>query len=384
MGIKGLMKLLSESAEGSYKTAKVKNYMGRVVAIDASMQLYQFMSMVRAQQGGGPAQLLANEDGDVTSHLMGFFYRTIRLMEAGLKPVYVFDGKPPEMKGGELMKRKAEKEKAANEIKQLEETLKEQEGEDRENAVEMINKAQKRNLKVTKQHNAEAQQLLKLMGVPVILAPCEAEAQCAELCKKGKVFATVTEDMDALTFATPILLRNLTYAESRKLDVFEIHYDKILTELNLKPRQFVDLCILCGCDYSPSIKGIGPKTALKLIKEHGSLEAVLQSLDRDKYTIPDFLENNIDHIRQMFENADVTPGDQVEIKFQKADPQGIKDFLVNEKNFGAERIESGLKRLEKTKQASSQKRLDSFFKVSSAKRFNKTVTNKNNKKRQKR
>ena len=88
----------------------------------------------------------------------------------------------------------------------------------------------------------------------------------------GKVWATVTEDMDALTFGTPILLRNLTYAESRKMDIYEIHYDKILPLLELTQRQFVDLCILCGCDYASSIKGIGPKSALKLIKEHKTLE----------------------------------------------------------------------------------------------------------------
>jgi len=122
------MKLLSENADGCYKTTKVKNYMGRIVAIDASMQLYQFMSMVRSQQHGGPAQLLADENGEVTSHILGFFHRTIRLMEKGLKPVYVFDGKPPEMKSNELKKRKAEKAKAQSELKELEAKLKEGEG----------------------------------------------------------------------------------------------------------------------------------------------------------------------------------------------------------------------------------------------------------------
>lgn len=114
MGIKGLMKLLSENADGCYKTTELKNYMGRVVAIDASMQLYQFMSMVRSANHGGPAQLLADEQGETTSHLMGFFFRTIRLMEKGLKPVYVFDGKPPELKSGELEKRRAEKKKVSH------------------------------------------------------------------------------------------------------------------------------------------------------------------------------------------------------------------------------------------------------------------------------
>jgi len=227
----------------------------------------------------------------------------------------------------------------------------------------MINKAQQRNLSVTKKHNEDVQKLLKLMGVPVVFAPCEAEAQCAELCKKKKVFATATEDMDALTFATPILLRNLTYSESRKLDVFEIHYEKILSELKLKPRQFVDLCILCGCDYSPSIKGIGPKSALKLIREHESLEAVLKSLENTKYNVPKELSENVDEIRRMFEDPEVDDGSKFDkFEWKKPDEDSLKQFLVIEKQFAEDRVVNGLKRLEQSKKQTSQRRMDSFFK----------------------
>lgn len=208
--------------------------------------------------------MLTNEEGDVTSHLQGFFNRTAGLLEAGIKPVYVFDGKPPTLKGGELAKRKERRKEAEEELKEAEQRAKEAADNDKEAeaaALEDINKMEKRTIRVTKEQNEDVKKLLKLMGIPIVEAPCEAEAQCAELCKKGKVWASATEDMDTLTFATPILLRRLTRPESAKESVLEIHHAKILGPdgLNMTQDQFIDLCILCGCDYCDSIKGIGAK-----------------------------------------------------------------------------------------------------------------------------
>ena len=143
--------------------------------------MYQFLIAVR-QEGGNN---LTNEDGETTSHLMGMFYRTIRLMENGIKPVYVFDGKPPELKGHELSKRQ---EKRADAQESLEKAT---EAGDTEN----VEKFTRRLVKVTKEHGEECQKLLSLMGVPWVLAPCEAEAQCCALVKAGKVYAVGTEDM---------------------------------------------------------------------------------------------------------------------------------------------------------------------------------------------
>jgi flap endonuclease-1 len=103
------------------------------------------------------------------------------------------------------------------------------------------------------------------MGVPVITAPCEAEAQCAELAKKKKVYATATEDMDALTFRTPKLVRRLTFSQGggskdKQQPILELDLETVLAGLELTYEQFVDLCILCGCDYCSTIKGVGPKT----------------------------------------------------------------------------------------------------------------------------
>jgi flap endonuclease-1 len=158
----------------------------RKVAIDASMSLYQFLIAVR--QEGGAA--LTNESGETTSHLMGMFYRTIRMVDNGIKPVYVFDGKPPQMKAGELEKRKEKRDVAQAALDKAKE----------EGDMEEVDKQNRRLVKVTKDHVNDVKVLLKHMGIPYVDAPCEAEAQCAELVKSGKVYAAGTEDMDALTF----------------------------------------------------------------------------------------------------------------------------------------------------------------------------------------
>lgn len=259
-----------------------ENYTGRKIAIDASMAMYQFLVAVRSSGpgGNGAAAMLMNEAGEVTSHIQGMFNRTIRMMAGGIKPVYVFDGKPPQLKGGELAKRLAKRAKAENDLaaaKAAEE-------------VDDINKYSSRLVKVTRQHNEDCKELLRLMGVPVIDAPCEAEAQCAELARKNKVFATATEDMDALTFRTPKLVRKMTFAQTKgkeKQLIMEIDFAAMLAGLDITYEMFVDLCILCGCDYCSTIKGIGPKTALKLIKQYKSIENVVKNLDKDKFKVPD-------------------------------------------------------------------------------------------------
>jgi flap endonuclease-1 len=173
------------------------------------------------------------------------FNRTIKMLTAGVRPCYVFDGKPPQMKGGELEKRLAKRNKAEVDLAAAKEA-----GDN-----EDVDKFSRRLVKVSRQHNEDCKTLLRLMGVPVIDAPCEAEAQCAELAKKGKVYATATEDMDALTFRTPKLLRKLTFSSGKDIKILEIDTETVLTGLGLSYEQFVDLCILCGCDYCNTIKG---------------------------------------------------------------------------------------------------------------------------------
>lgn len=201
---------------------------------------------MRSDDGsGGPSAQLMNEAGEVTSHLQGMWYRTIKFIENGIKPVYVFDGKPPTLKSGELAKRTAAKEKAVEALEEAKEA----------GNVEDMERFAKRTVRMGKEHIEDCKKLLRLMGMPVVEAPCEAEAQCAALAKADKVYAAASEDMDTLTFGTPRLVRRMWASEAAKLPILEINLDKALTGLGVSMDQFVDVCILAGCDYAEPIKG---------------------------------------------------------------------------------------------------------------------------------
>ncbi|XP_040184361.1 flap endonuclease 1 [Rana temporaria] len=346
MGIQGLTKLIADVARGAIKENDIKSYFGRKVAVDASMCIYQFLIAVR-QDGN----LLQNEEGETTSHLMGMFYRTIRMVENGIKPVYVFDGKPPEMKSGELAKRTERRAEAEKQLQAAQEA-----GE-----VENIEKFNKRLVKVTKQHNEECKKLLSLMGIPYVDAPCEAEATCAALVKAGKVYAAATEDMDALTFGTPLLLRHLMASEAKKLPIQEFHLSRALEDIGITQEQFIDLCILLGCDYCETIRGIGPKRAIELIRQHRSIEEVLDNIDLKKYPVP---ENWLyKEARQLFLEPDVVDINEIELKWQDPDDEALVAFMCGEKQFNEDRIRNGAKKLTKNRHGSTQGRLDDFFKV---------------------
>lgn len=346
MGITGLSKLIFDKAPSSVKENDIKNYFGRKVAIDASMAIYQFLIAIR--QDGNQ---LTNDEGEVTSHIAGLFYRTIRMLENGIKPVYVFDGRPPQMKSGELAKRQERRAEAEKKLAEATEA-----GEQEE-----VDKFQRRLVKVTKQHMDDCKKLLRLMGVPVIEAPTEAEAQCATLVKAGKVYATATEDMDALTFASNRLLRHMTYSEARKMPIQEFILERVLQEMDMTQEQFIDLCILLGCDYCESIRGIGPKRAYELVKQHKSIEEILQKIDTKKYTVPE--EWMFKEARSLFVNPDVSPCDDIELKWREPEEENLIEFMCKEKGFNEDRIRNGIKKLIKSKKQSTQGRLDDFFKV---------------------
>lgn len=346
MGILGLSKLLADIAPHVIKETDIKTYFGRKVAIDASMSLYQFLIAVRSE-----GAQLTTADGEPTSHLVGIFYRTIRLLENGIKPVYVFDGKPPEMKSGELgkrMEKRAEAQKALDKATEA------------GDAAEM-EKFNRRLVKVTRHHATEAKELLGLMGVPYIEAPCEAEAQCAALVKAGKVFATATEDMDALTFGSSVLLRRLTFSEARKMPIQELHFNKILEGLELNHEEFIDFCILMGCDYTDTIRGIGPKKAIDLIRKHKSIEEILKNIDTEKYPPP---ENwNFTGARDLFLNPEVADATDMELKWGEPDEEGLVKFLCGDRQFSEDRVRGGVKKLLKARGTGTQARLDGFFTV---------------------
>ncbi|ESL10049.1 flap endonuclease-1 (FEN-1) [Trypanosoma rangeli SC58] len=350
MGILGLSKLLYDRSPTAIREHELKNYFGRRIAIDASMTIYQFLIAMKGFQDGQGVEL-TNEAGEVTSHLNGLFARTLRMVDEGLRPIYVFDGKPPTLKASELQ----ERQRRAEEAQQLFEAAKE-EGND-----ELMEKMSKRTVRVSKEQMGEAKKLLRLMGIPVVQAPSEAEAQCAELVKKKKAWAVATEDMDALTFGAPVMLRHLTYSEAKKRPIAEFHLDEVLIMTGLTMPQFIDLCILLGCDYVPKIPGIGPQKAWEGIKKHGNIETLLKSLDTARHTVPDGF--HYEEARQFFLAPEVTPGEEIDIQFREPDEEGLIKFLVEEKLFNRDRVVKGIQRLRSALTRKTQGRLDQFFTI---------------------
>jgi flap endonuclease-1 len=386
MGIKGLMKLIKEVSPESVIERNKKHYVSKIIAIDASMQLYQFMIQIRIQGSDGIEESLTDKNGEITSHILGFFTRTINLLELGIKPIYVFDGKPPAFKFKELKKRSEQKKKASAEVESLMSKLKVSEqvldDHDHDHEVVMednidssmdietdqdteqaelrstINKLNKRNVHITKEQINDIKKLLTYMGVPYVDAPGEAEAQCAELVRTGKAYAVGTEDMDCLTFGAKVMLKSLT--DSRTKMVQEIHLDKVLSGMKLSYEQFIDLCILCGCDYSGTISGIGPKKSIQLIRKHGSIEEILKSINRDKHYVSETLDNDLEEVRSLFTEPDMIKGSEIKIKFNSVDKDNLIRYLVSEKCFSRERVERSIKKIEPMQ---GQKSIDSFFKV---------------------
>lgn len=220
----------------------------------------------------------------------------------------MFDGKAPFLKSGELAKRSERRKEAQAQLDQAKEL------ED----VEKISKFNKRLVKVGRKHNDDCKRLLRLMGLPIIEAPSEAEAQCAEMCKDGLVYATATEDMDGLTFGSPRLIRNLSSGSGEKFKEYQL--ERVLSALGLNQRQFVDLGILMGCDYCDSIKGIGGKKGLELILKFGSIENILEK----KYNISTFIEVDIDYGDRKIEEV------PEEIKEPKEEQMDIDESQVED------------------------------------------------------
>lgn len=348
MGIKGLMNFLAQNAPASIKETTFPALTGRRVCIDASMSLYQFMIAIQTGDNYGS---LTNDAGEVTSHISGILSRVVRLLENGIRPVYVFDGKPPELKSGELMKRSERRREAEAALKQAIE-----EGND-----EDIKKLQSRTVKVTKQHNDDIKELLGYLGVPVVQAKHDAESQCAKMVAKGMCYAVGTEDLDALTFGANVQVRhlNFTEAKSKTHPVLEIHLEQALKGLGLTMEQFVEFCILCGCDFCDTIRGIGPQTAFKWIKEQGSMEKLLNSLDKTKYSIPENFD--WETAKEYFLNPPLVDEDELQLELRPVDEEGLKNFLVTKHSFAEKRVENVLEKLKKSKTKVAQTRLENFF-----------------------
>ncbi len=317
---------------------------GKAIAIDAYNTLYQFLSSIR-QPDGTP---LMDAAGRVTSHLSGLFYRTTRFIEAGIMPVFVFDGTPPAFKHDTLEKRKMIKEEAA---KRFGEALK-------RGDIEEARKASRASSRLTGEMAEEAKRLLGLLGVPVVQAPSEAEAQAAHIAKKGNAWAAASQDYDSLLFGAPRLARNLTITGRKKLPNKEtyveikpevIFLNSALSKLGITQEQLITIGILVGTDFNAGIRGIGPKKALQLVKSRSANEIFAEN---------DFGSDDPAAVLDFFANPPVT--DDYEIKWEKPDEEKIKMMMVDGHSFSEERVAKVLETLGK-KSPYGQKNLGSWL-----------------------
>lgn len=324
---------------------------GRIIAIDGYNALYQFLAIIRQPDGS----LLMDSQGRVTSHLSGVFYRTANLIESGIKPVYVFDGKPPELKSLEIKRRVEAKREAAKEYKAALE---------RGDMVSARKVAQATS-KLTREMVEQAKRVLEAMGIPSVQAPSEGEAQAAYMNKKGDAWATVSQDYDALLFGAPRLVRNLTISGRRKLPGKPVYVDlepeivrleEVLKEMKVSRGQLIDIGILLGTDFNPDgFRGIGPKKAYKMIQEYGTLKKALE--EKKLETDPAL---DIDAITDIFVNPQTT-GDY-RLSWGQVNGAKLKEILVEEFDFSTERIEAAVGRMEKTrKEQGRQSNLEKWF-----------------------
>jgi flap endonuclease-1 len=333
----------------------LKKLFGRSVAIDASMSIYQFLIAMKGFENGESLEL-QNAKGEVTSHLVGLWSRTLKLIDEGVRPVYVFDGTPPDLKRKELEKRK---ERAAAATAAL--AVAKEDGDD-----DAMEKEAKRTVRLTKEQVAECKRLLTLMGLPIVQAEGEAEAQCVALVKAGRAWAVATEDMDALAFGAPILLRHLGASDAKKRPVVEYRIERVLQQLGFSQAMFIDLCILLGCDYCRRIPGVGEKRAFEGIQKYTTIEAFVESLDKAKFPLPEGYLETVAQARKLFVEPPVVAPAEVAIAFSEPNAEGLMQFLVGEKLFDQGRVEKGIERLRKALAQKTQMRLDSFFTVTRA------------------
>ena len=313
---------------------KLEDLGGKSIAIDAYNALYQFLAIIR-QPDGTP---LRDGSGRVTSHLSGLLYRTSNLVEMGIKPIYVFDGVPPELKELEIKRRARVKEEAAV---RYEKALKEGKIQEARVYAQATSRL--------KDYMAEdSKRLLNLMGIPWVQAPSEGEAQAAYLAQRGHADYCASQDYDSLLFGAPRLLRNVTISGRRRLpskNVFIevvpeiVELDQVLKQCGITYEQLVDVGVLIGTDFNPDgIEGLGPKTALKLIKEHGTLEQALPFVKNAEFPVEP------QRIKEIFLKPPVT--DDYKIEWKEPDVEALVRFMVGERDFSEDRVRKTLERMQ--------------------------------------
>jgi len=329
------------------KEIAISDLKNKKLVVDSFNILYQFLSTIRQRDG----TLLKDSQGRVTSHLTGLFNRTTRLMKEGLQLAFVFDGEPPKLKQRERQRRREVKKQAMK----LYETAK------KKKDIESMKKYASRTSRLTGDMIDESKELLRALGLPVIQAPSEGEAQVAYIVNKGKAFAGISEDYDSLLYRIPKLVKNLTISGKKKFGATYvtvkpkiISISENLNNLGIDQDQLIVLAILVGTDYNPGgVKGIGPKTALKLVKENKhDFDKIFKEIKWQE----DFdWEEIYNLIKKMKVKKDFN------LKWNKLNEKKVYELLVEKHDFSQERVDNALKDLTEAEKIKQQKALGEWF-----------------------
>ena len=320
---------------------QLESFSNKIVAIDAYNAIYQFLAIIRGPEG----LHLTDTQGRVTSHITGLFYRNINFLSLGIKPVYVFDGKPPSLKSAEIEHRKQIKKDATVKYERA----------ISEGNMDDARKFAQQTTSMKDGMVQDSKYLLELFGIPYIQAPSEGEATAALLTTAGKADFAASQDFDSILFGAKKLVRNFTNSGRRKLpnrntyieiEPEIIDYKKNLTELGITREQLVDVGILIGTDFNPDgFERIGPKTAIKMIKENGKLEDVKQIQEQ-------LVQIDFNAIRKIFLEPETANVDKIE--FNEIRYDDITNYMSNERSFSRDRVNSSLNRLKKNLEKKSQ------------------------------
>ena len=333
------------------KEIEFSDLKGKIIAIDAFNTLYQFLTTVR-QADGTP---LMDSRKEITSHLSGLFYRNINILQEGIKPVYVFDGKPSELKLKEIEERRKAKDIAQEKFEQAKE----------KGDIEGMRRYASQTARLTDKIIEESKELIKAMGIPVIQAESEGEAEAALMASTSLCWASASQDYDSLLYATPILIRNLTLSRKRKTPsgnlidtkIELIEFENVLNKLQINHEQLICLAILVGTDYNPGgVRGIGQKRALEIVQKYKYPVKIFDYIQNsNKY----FIDFDWQPIFKQFK--EFTPLTKEKIIFEKADQEKIKEILVARHDFSEERINTALEKIKNLEELKKQKGLGEFL-----------------------
>lgn len=325
---------------------RISDFSGYLVSVDAFNIIYQFLSSIR-QSDGSP---LTDLEGNVTSHLSGIFYKTISLMAEGIKPVFVFDGKPSPLKQRTIAERRLIKEKAKL---NLEEAIEKGDAERIARLKRTINY-------VTPEIVEDCKKLLGFMGLPYVQAISEGEAQASSMSATGMVQGVISQDYDCLLFGARRIFRNFTLYGRRRISSRNVYIsvnpeyidlNETLSSLGVSREKLIDIAILIGTDFNESLQRVGAKTAISLMKKYGTLENVLNAKN-------EFI-SNLEEIRELFRNPPTVS--DIEMKFMEPNKEEILKFLCETHNFSEDRITKGIEELQRQFSKGRQGNLDTFF-----------------------